>query len=552
MKKKIVATMLALVMAMLLMPANLLQVEAAKKPIKAKSITLNRTNYTLKKGKKVKLKASVLPSNATQKKVQWSSSKKKVATVNSKGVVKAKKNGKTTITAKVKGTKLKAKCKIVVGTPVKKVTLSKTSQSLNVGGSIQLSATVTPKKASNTKVTYTTSNKAVAVVDMNGKVTAKAAGTATITATSKDGTERKAACKIKVVKPIVEDTSNDLRVLSVASTDNSVKKYSITDDGVIIVYTLPQVSVEELGEKLIFTLSQKNARWELSLGKHTDYLLELTGADGERKRYEVLCRYDYDEYYQDLRVKSVTSTDGTIINYDIDSYKINIYGVAEGIGDIVGLQFVLGSATAVWKLENDCLTLIGTDGTSRTYDVYYHVDYNTLYGDLYVKSVSSTDEAITDYYIDESHIEIYGKTTSLDEISGLSFDIAEGNAEWKLDYNDCDEHGVCWTLTLSGRNGKTRTYSVYYEVDYEAIGFCVESVSSSVEGIVTEYWIGYNSIDIYGTAESIEEAREYVCFQFGRDVITYEWTEIYDEYRAGLVITNEEGVTRTYTVFYNY
>lgn len=77
-----------------------------------KSIKLNKTKVSLKKGEKVTLKPTVSPSGVKNKKVQFTSSDKKVATVSSKGVVTAKKAGKATITVKV-GTK-KAICKIVV------------------------------------------------------------------------------------------------------------------------------------------------------------------------------------------------------------------------------------------------------------------------------------------------------------------------------------------------------------------------------------------------------------------------------------------------------
>ncbi|WP_253288954.1 metallophosphoesterase [Eubacterium sp. MSJ-13] len=77
-----------------------------------KSIKLNKTKATLNKGDKITLKATVTPSDATDKKVTFSSSDKKVAVVYSKGVVTAKKAGKATITAKA-GTK-KASCKITV------------------------------------------------------------------------------------------------------------------------------------------------------------------------------------------------------------------------------------------------------------------------------------------------------------------------------------------------------------------------------------------------------------------------------------------------------
>ena len=86
--------------------------DTTKDNVAVKSIKLNKTKVTLSKGKKVKLKATVAPSNATDKNVTFTSSNTKVSTVNAKGVVTAKKAGKATITAKA-GTK-KAACKIVV------------------------------------------------------------------------------------------------------------------------------------------------------------------------------------------------------------------------------------------------------------------------------------------------------------------------------------------------------------------------------------------------------------------------------------------------------
>lgn len=86
--------------------------DTTKDNVAVKSIKLNKTKVTLSKGKKVTLKATVAPSNATDKNVTFTSSNTKVATVNAKGVVTAKKAGKATITAKA-GTK-KAACKIVV------------------------------------------------------------------------------------------------------------------------------------------------------------------------------------------------------------------------------------------------------------------------------------------------------------------------------------------------------------------------------------------------------------------------------------------------------
>lgn len=74
-----------------------------------KKIRLNRKKATLYVGKKLKLKVK-----GTKKKVIWKSKKKKIATVSKKGVVKAKKAGKTSITARVAGKSKKLVCKITV------------------------------------------------------------------------------------------------------------------------------------------------------------------------------------------------------------------------------------------------------------------------------------------------------------------------------------------------------------------------------------------------------------------------------------------------------
>ena len=79
-----------------------------------KSIKLNKTQATIKKGKSLTLKATIAPKNATNKKVTWKTSNKKVATVSSKGVVKGIKKGKATITCTTKSGKKKATCTVKV------------------------------------------------------------------------------------------------------------------------------------------------------------------------------------------------------------------------------------------------------------------------------------------------------------------------------------------------------------------------------------------------------------------------------------------------------
>lgn len=91
-----------------------LTVQAAKKEVKVKKVTLNQKSLTLYVGSSRTLKATFQPQKTTQKKVVWSSSNGKVASVTQKGVVKAKKKGTATITVKVRGTNKKARCKVTV------------------------------------------------------------------------------------------------------------------------------------------------------------------------------------------------------------------------------------------------------------------------------------------------------------------------------------------------------------------------------------------------------------------------------------------------------
>lgn len=166
--------------------------------VKVKSVSLNHTARTLKKGFTLTLKETIRPRNASNKKVSWKSSKNGVATVTSKGTVKGIKNGTSTITCTTKSGKKKAFCKITVVTPVTKVMLNTKSETIKVGGSTTLKATVSPKEASNKAVTWGSNRTSVATVNVTGKVTAVAPGEAIITARAKDGSGKNTSCKVTV------------------------------------------------------------------------------------------------------------------------------------------------------------------------------------------------------------------------------------------------------------------------------------------------------------------------------------------------------------------
>ena len=167
-------------------------------------VTLNKATLSLIAGASETLTATVAPADATNKKVTWKSSNAAVATVDANGKVTAVKAGEATITVTTEDGAKTAACKITVTMPVSGVTLNKTALTLNIGANETLTATVAPADATNKKVTWKSSDAAVASVDANGKVTGVKAGEATITVTTEDG-GKTATCKVTVKPNLVSE-----------------------------------------------------------------------------------------------------------------------------------------------------------------------------------------------------------------------------------------------------------------------------------------------------------------------------------------------------------
>ena len=103
---------------------------------------------------------------------------------------------------------LSAETKVTVTTKVEQITLNKTEGILTVGNSVTVTATVTPDNATNATVNWTSSDEKVATVDSNGKVTAVAAGNATIKATSESDGDVSADYALTVNKAAAKPATN--------------------------------------------------------------------------------------------------------------------------------------------------------------------------------------------------------------------------------------------------------------------------------------------------------------------------------------------------------
>ena len=251
--------------------------------IRATGVILSQTELPLLKGATETLIATVVPSDATNKRVTWSSTNTAVATVEN-GTVTAVSAGNATITVTTEDGNHTARCEVVVVTdpvPVTGVTLSQTKLPLLRGATAKLTATVSPTGATNRKVTWSSNNTTVATVE-NGTVTAVSAGNAIITVTTEDGNHT-ATCSVAV-----EATSavEDAVFASVVVSPNPFgEQLCITYGdlrGQYVLYNAQGVVVASEG------LEDGETRINTASFTAGVYLLRLTAENGATKNYTVV------------------------------------------------------------------------------------------------------------------------------------------------------------------------------------------------------------------------------------------------------------------------
>ena len=192
--------------------------------IPVSSVKLNQTTGKVKAGSTLKLTATVLPANATNKTLSWSSNNTNVAVVDN-GKVTGRAVGTAKITVRSNNGKT-ATATITVErgyVDVTGITLNKSSVSVNVGATTKLVATVLPQSANNRSVTWSSSNTSIATVN-NGTITGIKAGTATISAKTYNGKVAKSTVTVRNIEP----TSITLNTKTVALAAGSTYKLTAT------------------------------------------------------------------------------------------------------------------------------------------------------------------------------------------------------------------------------------------------------------------------------------------------------------------------------------
>ena len=235
------------------------------KTVAVESVSLDKTEAVLKEKETVKLNATVLPENADNKNVHFTSDNDAVATVDDNGLVTALSSGEAVITVITEDGKKTAQCKITVEKEIiqlKTITITNAPAELEKGAQVQLGIKYIPDNTTQSKsVEWKTSDASVAVVSSTGLVTAKKTGTVTITAVSKADSSIQSKVTIKVLSHItgvtVTGPSGTLytdtkykftaKITPDDTTDNKTVIWSVSDSNIAQIATDGTLSFKKAG-----------------------------------------------------------------------------------------------------------------------------------------------------------------------------------------------------------------------------------------------------------------------------------------------------------------
>ena len=209
-------------------------------------LTINKKNINV--GSTTQIKAKIEPENATNRELVWTTSDKNIATVDENGVVKGKKSGTVTITAKTKDGKVVASTKITINDVPKKIeslSFAQNNVSIKKGDTTKLIVTVKPTELSNSKLTWTSSDESIVSVDIYGNIKGIKPGKAQITVTSSNG--KKAECTVNVIEEEIK-----LEEIILTPSKDKIEKDEMTQIGGVFK---PEKATNR---ELVWTTSDKN------------------------------------------------------------------------------------------------------------------------------------------------------------------------------------------------------------------------------------------------------------------------------------------------------
>ena len=240
-------------------------------PVLIESISLKPYNLSCSPGESFTIQASILPSNATNINLEWSSSDESIANVDQEGNVTTVNAGNVLITAKaLDGSEIGAVCNVIVN-PIlaNSINLSLDNWTSYVGETLKLTVYILPENVTDKTTVWSSNNEEVVTVDSDGNVKALAVGDAVITASCWNVS---ATCNVIVQPTLAESitlsldnwTAYEDETIQLTATvlpDNTTDKmvvWSSSDESVATVDADGKVTAVSIGETFI-TASCGNA-----------------------------------------------------------------------------------------------------------------------------------------------------------------------------------------------------------------------------------------------------------------------------------------------------
>lgn len=452
------------------------------------SVSLDKTSLSLDLFAKpsATLTATVLPNNATNKAVNWTSSNNNVATVVD-GVVTAVGTGSATITVTTVSGGKTATCNVTVEdtTPVvTSVTLNKTSAQIDVFtvDQVQLTATVSGLYDPPAKVNWTSSNTDAATVNSNGLVTAVAPGKTTITATSNYDNTKSATCVVTVIdSSVAVDTINySLIGFTEQDTNNryTEKTGIVSTSGVS--YTINSCKNDNEYIQIRSSSSDSGIITSSSVGVVTKIEVTFNTETSKDKYLDIYSANSYssiadlyDENKSGNVIKSFKYTAG-------NEYQSQSFEIEDGYS-IIGIR----SRNSAMYIDEIKITWKITGYTATT-----GVNLNTSSATI---GMNETAQLVATVLPAEATNKVVtwssdNRLVAIVDSEGIVTGISPGTAHITVDTSDGHFQKSCTVTVTSNRKYKTGPYTdgVPYKMYMQTKGYFNGSIASSYYGGTSE------------------------------------------------------------------
>ncbi len=329
------------------------------------SIRISEDAIEVQVNKTMALTASVLPENAGNRNVVWSSADETIATVNSDGVVTGVKAGTTSVRATAAdGSGVYAEASVTVTQPVTSLKFDISSLTIAIGQTEKLNVTVLPSNATNKNVIWLSLDEDVVTVDQDGNIEGLAVGTTTVIVTATDGSGKKATCQVTVLEELID--SGYVRIYRESRLSESIK------------------TADEL--KKVLGIEKFSS---IVVAKDSDFADALSGSYlAARKNAPILLvnNNNHEEAYEYIR-SSLKST-GTV--YILGGDSAVSYSFEENIGSGVKVKRIEGSSRYTTNLD------ILTEAGMSSRDIF------VVTGSGYADSLSSASAGLPILMVDNT------------------------------------------------------------------------------------------------------------------------------------------------------